>query len=119
MNLMANRTSSGDPTAGTTPRRFGYDEPARSLVVEWMDGRGQAIPFSRLRRSCPCAVCSGELGRPGRFQVDPELHRGEDELADIQLVGNYGLKVIWADGHDTGIYRFELLKELGGAAEAS
>ncbi len=97
----------------TTPLRFGYDEAARALLVEWMDGQGQAIPFARLRGSCPCALCSGEMGRPGRFQIDPHLHPGEDELADIQLVGNYGLKVIWADGHDTGIYRFELLRQIG------
>jgi DUF971 family protein len=52
------------------------------------------------------------LGRPGRFELDPELHPGEDELADIQLVGNYGLKAVWADGHDTGIYRYEYLRKL-------
>lgn len=85
-------------------------------MVEWMDGNGQAIPFAQLRRACPCALCTGELGRPGRFQLDPDLHPGEDELADIQLVGNYGLKVIWGDGHDTGIYRFELLRQLGASA---
>lgn len=114
MELVAGNSHIDDPIEGTTPRRFGYDEAARSLLVEWLDGQAQAIPFSRLRRSCPCAVCSGELGRPGRFQVDPTLRPGEDELSDIQLVGNYGLKVIWADGHDTGIYRFELLQHLGG-----
>ncbi|HVC38692.1 MAG TPA: DUF971 domain-containing protein [Candidatus Dormibacteraeota bacterium] len=107
---------SADPaTEGTTPRRFAYDEQSRALLVDWMDGTGQAISFGRLRRACPCALCSGELGRPGRFQIDPELHLGEDELADIQLVGNYGLKATWADGHDTGIYRFELLRSLGAA----
>jgi len=96
----------------TTPRRFAYDEPSRSLVVEWMSGEGSVIPFAELRRGCPCALCRGELGRPGRFELDPELHPGEDELADIQLVGNYGLKAVWADGHDTGIYRYEYLRTL-------
>lgn len=115
---MTDSPSPSPSTESTTPRRFGYDEAARALLVEWMDGTGQAIPFQRLRRSCPCALCTGELGRPGRFQLDPELHPGEDELADIQLVGNYGLKAIWADGHDTGIYRFELLRQLGPAEEA-
>ncbi len=111
-------SSSPEPSLdSTTPRRFGYDEAARALLVEWMDGMGQAIPFAKLRRSCPCALCTGELGRPGRFQLDPNLHPGEDELADIQLVGNYGLKVIWGDGHDTGIYRFELLQQLGASRE--
>jgi DUF971 family protein len=96
-----------------TPTRFAYDEEGRALVVEWRDGRRQVIAFGELRRACPCASCRGELGAPGRFEVDPELHPGEDELADMALVGNYGLKVIWADGHDTGIYRFEQLRGLG------
>ncbi|MDA8330462.1 MAG: DUF971 domain-containing protein [Candidatus Dormibacteraeota bacterium] len=97
------------------PSRFAYDEPGRALLVEWQDGAPGRIPFTDLRRACPCAECKGELGALGRFERDPELHPGEDELADIALVGNYGLKVVWADGHDTGIYRFELLHELGAA----
>lgn len=101
----------------TTPRRFAYDESGRALLVEWMDGEGNAISFAKLRLACPCALCQGELGRPGRFQLDPELHPGEDELADIQLVGNYGLKAVWADGHDTGIYRYEYLRNLADLSD--
>ena len=105
---------SEDTTAAApVPTRFDYDEGERSLVVVWRGGAETRIPFAQLRRACPCASCKGELGAPGRFQLDPELHPGEDELADIALVGNYGLKVVWADGHDTGIYRFELLSGLG------
>ncbi|MGH7640964.1 MAG: gamma-butyrobetaine hydroxylase-like domain-containing protein [Candidatus Dormibacteria bacterium] len=102
-----------------TPRRFAYDEAARALLVEWLDGSGQSLPFADLRRACPCAGCRGELGRPGRFESDPKLHPGEDELADIELVGSYGLKAIWADGHDTGIYRFELLRQIGELTDPS
>lgn len=99
--------------APPTPVRFDYDEPGRALLVEWSDGASLRIPFTTLRRACPCAVCSGELGRPGRFDVKPQLDPGEDELADIALVGLYGLNVVWADGHNTGIYTFETLRELG------
>lgn len=96
-----------------TPRRFSYDEAGRALVVDWRDGQRRSIPFSDLRRACPCATCRGELGSPGRFDLDPELRPGEDELVDLELVGSYGLKVVWADGHDTGIYRYEQLLGLG------
>jgi DUF971 family protein len=97
----------------TRPLRFDYDEPQRSLLVEWGDGVVQLIPFTDLRRACPCAVCSGEMGMPGRFASQPELRPGEDELADIALVGSYGLNAVWGDGHSTGIYTFERLRELG------
>lgn len=98
------------------PARFSYDEAGRALVIEWTDGESQAIPFATLRRACPCALCSGEMGLAGRFATDPELRPGEDELADISLVGAYGLTAVWADGHSTGIYTFERLRELGGDA---
>lgn len=98
-------------------QRFDYDEPSRALLVEWADGAEQRIPFASLRKACPCAVCKGEAGRPGRFDIRPDLRPGEDELADINLVGLYGLGVTWGDGHDTGIYTFEYLRALGDAAE--
>jgi prepilin-type processing-associated H-X9-DG protein len=56
------------------------------------------------------------MGLPGRFSAEPELATGEDELADIGLVGAYGLNAVWADGHSTGIYTFERLRELGERA---
>lgn len=99
--------------APPTPARFAYDEPDRALVVEWSDGVSHHIPFAALRRACPCAVCAGEMGRPGRFDTKPQLDPGEDELADISLVGLYGLNAVWGDGHNTGIYTYEALRALG------
>ena len=55
-------------------------------------------------------------GIAGRFSSDPMLHPGEDELADISLVGAYGLNTVWADGHNTGIYTYQRLRELGDAS---
>lgn len=95
------------------PSRFSYDEPAQALLIEWDDGGVHRIPFEVLRRACPCAACHGEMGSAGRFSVRPNLEPGEDQLADISLVGAYGLNVVWADGHNTGIYTFERLHELG------
>jgi DUF971 family protein len=103
----------------TRPLRFDYDNPRRALLVEWGDGTIHHIPFAELRRACPCAVCAGEFGWAGRFATDPELRPGEDELADISLVGAYGLNSLWADGHSTGIYTFERLRALGDRTSVS
>jgi DUF971 family protein len=100
-------------------RRFEYDEAARALLVEWADGAVHRIPFTTLRKACPCAECKGEMGRPGRFDLRPELGAREDELADIHLVGSYGLGARWADGHSTGIYVFEQLRRLGEESSAA
>ena len=101
------------PPAELRPVRFDYDEGNRALLVEWADGVIDRIPFDVLRRACPCAACKGEAGFAGRFAVQPLLKAGEDELADISLVGAYGLNVVWADGHNTGIYTYATLRELG------
>ncbi len=102
----------------TTPTRFDYDNRSRALVIEWADGTVLPIAFAVLRRACPCAACAGEMGRSGRFATEPDLRSGEDELADISLVGAYGLNTVWADGHNTGIYTFERLRDLGDSAAA-
>ena len=101
------------------PIRFDYDEPARALLVEWDDGAVHRIPFDVLRRACPCAACHGEMGSAGRFALRPLLLAGEDDLADISLVGAYGLNAVWSDGHNTGIYTFERLREMGDQVMAS
>ena len=37
---------------------------------------------------------------------------GNAELRDLSPVGNYALKLVWGDGHDTGLYSFRYLREL-------
>jgi len=101
------------------PARFDYDNRGRALLITWSDGQTLPIAFATLRRACPCAECIGEGGLAGRFATRPELVAGEDELADIALVGRYGLNVVWADGHRTGIYTFEKLRDLGERAEVT
>lgn len=83
------------------------------MLIEWADATTHLVPYADLRRACPCATCAGEMGFKGRFASNPDLEPGEDELADIALVGAYGLNAVWADGHSTGIYSFERLRELG------
>ncbi|HVA22478.1 MAG TPA: DUF971 domain-containing protein [Candidatus Micrarchaeia archaeon] len=99
--------------ARPTPSAFAYDERALALVVTWADGPVHRIRFADLRRACPCAVCKGEMGRPGRFDQEPSLRPGEDDLVTIELVGQYAVGAEWRDGHRTGIYSFERLRQLG------
>ena len=77
------------------------------------------------RSTSPSTCSAGRVRAPparaspairGRFSSDPGLHPGEDELADISLVGAYGLNTVWADGHNTGIYTYQRLRELGEAS---
>ncbi len=84
------------------------------LALAWGDGRESYIALTDLRKSCPCAVCQGEPDAMGRV-LKPKLSYTEKSFQPlrIQQVGGYALQVTWADGHGSGIYSFDLLRELG------
>ncbi len=85
------------------------------LAVKWDDGTESFIPVTKLRRACPCAGCKGERDVMGNLYKGPDtpLTPAAFQLRRLAFVGTYGLQPTWADGHSTGIYPFEYLRELG------
>ncbi len=76
------------------------------VAVAWGDGHESYYPGGPLRKACSCASCKGERHLFGRATL-PTLSALRPEAfvpAAVALVGNYGLKVTWGDGHDHGIY---------------
>lgn len=91
------------------PRPTGIKAPhgAPWFEVQWAEGAPSRIPNRILRGYCPCAGCQGHAG-------SITFQGGRDaELKDIEQVGNYALKLVWGDGHATGLYTFTYLKQLG------
>lgn len=86
------------------------------LAVKWDDGRESFIPLEKLRRACPCAGCKGEMDVMGNLYRGPEkaLTPRSYELKGIAPVGGYALQPQWGDGHSTGLYSFDYLRELAG-----
>ena len=81
----------------------------REIRVTWSDSHLSVFPNKMLRERCPCAGCVHEL--TGQRLLDPRAVR-EDIRADaIELVGRYAIRVRWSDGHGTGIYTFQRLRE--------
>ncbi len=78
------------------------------LVIEWTAGEESFYPARDLRLACPCAACVEEMS--GRPLLDPERVPPDVRPVALSLVGAYGLRVVWSDGHDTGIYTFERLR---------
>jgi ATP-binding protein involved in chromosome partitioning len=78
------------------------------LHIEW-DQRGHQgfFPARDLRLACPCAACVEEVS--GRPLLDPNTVAPDIRPISLALVGAYGLKIHWSDGHSTGIYTFERL----------
>jgi DUF971 family protein len=93
------------------PSRIHADRTARTLSLDWGDGHRTVYDFSALRRLCPCAFCRGEAGMPGWLDSSPTLTDEQTRMVDIQLVGNYAVAPTWGDGHHTGYYTFEVLRD--------
>ena len=78
------------------------------LLIEWDAAGHQALyPARELRLACPCAACVDEMS--GRALLDPTTVATEIRPMSVALVGAYGLRVQWSDGHGTGIYTFQRL----------
>jgi ATP-binding protein involved in chromosome partitioning len=88
------------------------------LTIEWDEAGHQGFyPARALRLACPCAACIEEMS--GRPLLDPASVPSDIRPMSIALVGAYGLKIQWSDGHSTGIYTFERLLGSCGCARCS
>jgi DUF971 family protein len=84
--------------------------PNGEIGVAWEDGHESYYAGHALRCACACATCVDEM-------TGAKLLREAQVPADVRAlsihpVGNYGISVRWSDGHETGIYTFERLREL-------
>lgn len=85
---------------------------ASALRVSYDDGVIATFPVLELRRSCPCATCRG------RREQGVEVYGGDSISAtDAEMHGNWGISIRWSDGHDTGIYAWDLLRTWWDAPE--
>lgn len=81
----------------------------RTFRVVWSDGHRAEYTWRTLRMRCPCAACAGE------WRHRPPPLTEADVPADIRAmsvskVGNYALRFVWSDGHDTGLYTYAKLR---------
>jgi ATP-binding protein involved in chromosome partitioning len=68
-----------------------------------------------LRLACPCAQCVEET--TGKILLDPETVPEDIRPEVVVTVGSYAISIGWTDGHETGIYSFDLLRSIGERME--
>lgn len=83
----------------------------RILELSWPDGVIHRLPFKHLRCECPCASCVHEF--TGQRLIHPENVPDDVAPLSMDLTGNYALKIIWSDGHSSGIFAWDVLRKIG------
>jgi len=96
-----------------TPRSITVHGASRVLEVGFSDGASFRIPFELMRIYSPSAEVQGH----GPGQEILQTGKREVGLVELEPVGNYAVKPVFSDGHDTGIFSWDLLYELGAKQE--
>ena len=96
-----------------TPQPTQIERLPDAISVQWNDGHQSEYSYQLLRQKCPCARCQSEQLDKNPLRLLPTDPSSQNfTLVDIQRVGRYAIRLIWADGHKTGIYTFEFLRSL-------
>ena len=105
----------GNPKANTL-QQIDIDRDAGQIKTQWKDGTKAKLSLADLRRYCPCAVCvdqrEKQVAQDGLHVITSGEAAATDQVLNVAAVGRYAIKVTWGDGHDTGIYTFDYLRQL-------
>lgn len=89
---------------------------SKGVAIVWSDGHRSEYTLKYLRDHCPCAICThkpaGEARQPPGPPNPLPLYKPPLRIQDVESTGRYGLRFYWNDGHSTGIYSFQHLRDL-------
>ena len=91
--------------------------------ITWSDGHSSHYPFDYLRDQCPCATCGEERRKKAELEEKMgaagvglpaalPMFKPKPRARSAKPVGHYALQFDFTDGHSTGIYSFEHLREI-------
>jgi len=91
------------------PVEINLHQKTRILELRFDDGAEFSLSCEYLRVHSPSAEVQGH----GAGQEVLQVGKQNVTITDIESVGNYAIKLRFDDGHDTGIYSWDYLYELG------
>jgi len=100
---------SAEPVARPWPTDLVFDREAKALIIEFDDGEMFEIPFELLRVESPSAENKGHGPNP----PPPVTGKANVNVVRADAVGRYAVRITFDDGHDTGLYSWDLLYDLG------
>ena len=86
---------------------------SQGVQIDWKDGHRSDYTLEYLRQQCPCAGCRGHGNEkpPAPLEVF-QMYKKTLKMDGVEPVGRYALRFLWNDGHTTGIYSWEHLREI-------
>jgi len=98
----------------STPTEITLHQQSKVLEIAFKDGARYKLAFEFLRVSSPSAEVRGH----GPGQETLQVGKRDVLLTDVEPAGNYAIKLTFDDGHDSGLYTWEYLRELGQHQDA-
>jgi len=91
------------------PTEIKLHQASRAMELTFADGMSFRMPYEYLRVYSPSAEVRGH----GPGQETLQVGKREVTIAEVEPVGHYAIRPKFSDGHDTGIYSWEYLHDLG------
>jgi DUF971 family protein len=109
----------GDPMTGSdsnapVPTEIKLHQTSRVMELSFADGASFRLPYEFLRVYSPSAEVRGH----GPGQETLQVGKREVTIAEVEAVGHYAIRPKFSDGHETGIYSWDYLYELGSQHDA-
>lgn len=96
------------------PTEIKLHQKSRMLEIAFSDGQRFELPCEFLRVYSPSAEVRGH----GQGQEVLQVGKNNVEITDVQPVGSYAVQLVFSDGHDSGLYSWDYLHDLGVSQEA-
>ena len=101
-------------TTSPVPVAINLKKKSRQLVLEYADGESLTLSCELLRVYSPSAEVRGH----GPGQEVLQIGKEEVNINNIEPVGSYAVKLVFDDGHNSGLYTWDYLYQLGTNAES-
>ena len=95
------------------PTEIKLHQTSRLMELTFADGKVYRLPYEFLRVYSPSAEVRGH----GPGQETLQVGKRDVTIAEVEAVGHYAIRPKFSDGHDTGIYSWDYLYELGARQE--
>jgi DUF971 family protein len=99
---------------------------SKGIKIDWKDGHRSEYTVGYLRDECPCAGCTGAHGNEPEKTNYAATEKANNstpanpfkmftpalKMNSVEQVGHYAVRILWSDGHNTGIYSYDHLRKI-------